>query len=318
MTPGRYSFWFHQDRGHARVGEIVSYTATSVTRELLAVDFGHLDSAQHGRFSGWFYLSPAELGFPFDDVEVETDLGPAPGWLIPAAAKSTRWVIQVHGRAVRRPEGLRAVPVFREAGYNSLLISYRNDGDAPESADNRYALGDTEWNDVAAAIRFAHARGAEHVVLMGWSMGGATVLQLLVRSPLSALVRGVVLESPAVDWVSVLHFQGASRRMPKFLRLVMLAMVTGRWAGFITGQAQPIDLARLDIVGRAKELSTPILLLHSSEDGSIPVTASRALAAARPDLVTYEEFGTARHTKLWNYDSARWNASIARWLKRLN
>ncbi|TAL41489.1 MAG: alpha/beta hydrolase, partial [Salinibacterium sp.] len=161
MTPGRYSFWFHQTDGHARIGEIVSYTATSVTRELLAVDFGDLDSAKHGRFSGWFYLSPAELGFPFEDVEIATDLGPAPAWLIPAAQKGTRWVIQVHGRAVRRPEGLRAVPVFREAGYNSLLISYRNDGDAPESADNRYALGDTEWNDVAAAIRFAHARGAE-------------------------------------------------------------------------------------------------------------------------------------------------------------
>jgi alpha-beta hydrolase superfamily lysophospholipase len=317
MTPGKYSLWFHQDGGHARVGEIISYTETQVIRELLAVDFGDLDTVRHGRFSGWFYLSPLELGFPSEDVEIETELGPAPAWLIPAAQETTRWVIQVHGRAVRRPEGLRAVPVFREAGYTSLLISYRNDGDAPKSADNRYALGDTEWNDVSAAMQFAIDRGATEFVLMGWSMGGATVLQSLIRSPLSPLVRGVVLESPAIDWVSVLHFQGAARRLPKFLRLAMLGLLTRRWAGFITGQRQPIDLTRLDIVGRANELDTPILLLHSTEDGSIPVGASRALAAARPDLVTFEEFGTARHTKLWNYDSARWNAAISRWLARL-
>ena len=68
---------------------------------------------------------------------------------------------------------------------------------------------------------------------------------------------------------------------------------------------------------RAGELNVPILLLHSDDDGYIPATASSALARARPDIVTYEEFEVARHTQLWNYDPQRWTGAIADWLKAL-
>jgi len=317
LTPGRYSFWFRRDTGHARVGEILSYTPTTVVRELISVDRGSLDGAVRGRFSGWFYLSPADLNVDFEDAEVETNLGQAPAWLIRAPQPSTRWMIGVHGRAVRREETLRAVPVFRAAGYNCLLISYRNDGDAPGSLDNRYALGDTEWHDVDAAMRHARARGATEIVLMGWSMGGATVLQAVTRSPLEYLVRGVVLDSPVVDWVTALNFQGKINRLPSPLRRGALRLLSTGWMKRITGQAEPIDLKRLDFVTRASELVAPVLVLHSVDDGYIPATASESLARARPDIVTYEEFTTARHTKLWNYDSERWNAAIASWLGRL-
>lgn len=317
MTPGRYSLWFSRDAGHARVGEILAYTSESVTRQLLGVDFGDLDSAARGRLSGWFYLSPADLDLSYEDVAVETEFGPAPAWLVPAAVDSGRWMIGVHGRAVRRQETLRALPVFREAGYTSLLISYRNDGDAPRSPDHRYALGDTEWRDVEAAMQFALDRGATSIVLMGWSMGGATVLQALTRSPLSVHVAGVVLESPVVDWVTALAFQGIANRLPEVLQWGVLRLLSRRWAGLLTGQAAPIDLARLDLVARAQELAVPILLLHSDDDGFVPATASRALAVARPDIVTFEAFDTARHTKLWNYDAERWNSAIARWLTNL-
>jgi pimeloyl-ACP methyl ester carboxylesterase len=70
-------------------------------------------------------------------------------------------------------------------------------------------------------------------------------------------------------------------------------------------------------VARAAELDVPILVLHSADDGFVPPTASRALATARPDIVSYEEFTVARHTKLWNYDPDRWNNAIAGWLKAL-
>lgn len=315
LTPGRYSLWFGQDSGHARVGEILSYTSHTVTRELIGVDFGDLAHATRGRFSGWFYLSPEDLGVDHDDVVVETELGPAPAWFIPAGKKTDRWVIGVHGRAVRRQEALRAVPVFRSAGFASLLISYRNDGDAPRSTDYRYALGDTEWRDVEAAIRYAVDHGARHIVLMGWSMGGATVLQTVTRSSLASLVEGIVLESPVVDWKTALQFQGVENRLPRVVRGGVLKLLASRWARFVTGQQAAIDLARLDLVARASELDLPVLLLHSDDDGYVPVTASRELAVARPDIVTFEEFQTARHTKLWNYDSERWNAAIAKWLR---
>jgi alpha-beta hydrolase superfamily lysophospholipase len=316
--PGEYSFWFDGDHGHARVGRILEIDGDRVTRELLQVDFGDLGGARRGRFSGWFWLSPRDLEVRFENVLVETPLGPAPAWRIDPEQPTDRWAILVHGRAVRRSETLRAVAPFRDSGYTSLLISYRNDGDAPRSADFRYALGDREWLDVEAAMRFARDHGATEVVLMGWSMGGATVLQALTRSSLSSMVTGVVLESPVIDWVTTLDFQAKLRRVPPIVRAGVLTLLKSPWAGFFTGLAEPLDLDRLDFVRRATELDRPILLLHSEDDGFVPATASRALAAARPDLVTFVDFEEARHTKLWNYDRTRWEDAIRNWLASLS
>jgi uncharacterized protein len=317
LTPGLYSLWFAQDRGHARVGEIVGQTDDTVTRQLIAVDFGDLASATRARLSGWFYLSPVELGYPFSEVTIDTPLGAAPAWLIPAETGSRQWVIQVHGRAVRRQETLRAVPVFREAGYTSLLVSYRNDGDAPRTDDNRYALGDSEWHDVEAAIEFAIDHGATDIVLMGWSMGGATVLQAATRTAHAGYIRGVVLDSPVVDWVGVLEFQGTAMRIPRVIRMFALELLSRTWGRPFTGQAESIDLKRLDWVNRARDLHVPVLLMHSVDDGYVPSDGSRLLGEARPDIVTYDEFTTARHTKLWNYDEKRWTAAIESWLNAL-
>jgi alpha-beta hydrolase superfamily lysophospholipase len=316
--PGDYSFWFSRDSGHARLGEIIAQDERTVRRRVLGVDFGDLAAARRGRLSGWFVLSPRDLPFPYRDVSVRTPLGPAPAWLVPAeGGASKRWVINVHGRAVRRSETLRAIAPFRASGYTSLIVSYRNDGDAPRSDDYRYALGDREWQDIEAAMQYALDNGAEELVLMGWSMGGATVLQALTRSPLGAKVRGVVLESPVVDWIATLDFQVALRRLPAVVRWGVLQLFRHRWGGLLTGLAEPLDLDRLDFVRRARELGVPILILHSDDDGFVPSTASRALAVARPDIVTYEAFDVARHTKLWNYDRDKWEGAILRWLDAL-
>lgn len=315
--PGVYGLWFDRGQGHARLGRVVASTRKTVTRELLGLDSGRLAVGSRARIGGWFYLNPAGLGLPFEDVAIATPLGNAPAWLVPADKPSTTWMIGVHGRGVRRAETLRAVPIFRRNGYTSLLVSYRNDGDAPSSDDGLYALGDTEWEDVDAAMGFALAHGATDIVLMGWSMGGATVLQAATRSPHAHAVRGIMLESPVVDWVTALHHQGRALGPANPFRRGALSVLSRPWGGRMTGQLRPIDLTRLDFVGRSAELEVPILLLHSAGDTFIPATASRALAKKRPDIVTYEEFTVAGHTKLWNFDAARWEAAIDRWLRAL-
>lgn len=322
VTDGRLSFWFHAAQGHAQIGRIVSETSDTVTRELLRVNFGDIDAARRGRFNGWFYLYPSDLGVDYEDVVVETELGPAPAWLVDPdpknpRAKEHRWVIQVHGRAVMRAEAIRAIPVFRDAGYTSLLISYRNDFEAPSSEDGRYSLGDTEWRDVEAALEFAKERGATSVVLMGWSMGGATVLQAVTRSPLACMVDGVVLDSPVIDWVDTLDFQARTRGIFRPVPDITYAMMESELGRPFTGLQRPIDLGRLDFVSRAPELVVPLLIMHSDDDLYVPSASSHALAEARPDIVTLEVFHTARHTKLWNFNPERWNRAISDWLADL-
>jgi alpha-beta hydrolase superfamily lysophospholipase len=318
VLPGDYSFWFSADSGHARVGAIERRTEKTVTRRILNVDFGDLRSVRSGRLGGYSFLGPWDLGLDFDNVTVSTDRGEAPAWVIPAAEPTGRWVIQVHGRGVRRHETLRAVPVFHAAGYTSLLISYRNDGEAPASADGRFGLGDTEWQDVEAAIEYALRHGATAIVLMGWSMGGAISLQAATRAAHDGRLLGVVLDSPVIDWADVVAYQAQTLRLPSPVVRGALVVMGRPWGRIVTGLHVPIDFPRLDFVSRAEDLSLPMLILHSDDDGYVPSAPSRRLAERRPDLVTLVPFAVARHTKLWNYDPARWNAAILAWLTGLD
>ena len=320
LLVGSAGLWFSGDTGHARLGRILSRDDQTVTRVVDAVDFGDLARARTARWSGWVYLGPWVLDVPYENVVIATEAGPAPAWLIPAAGETAGedWVIQVHGRGVRRQETLRAVVVFRQCGYTSLLVSYRNDGDAPASADRKYGLGDTEWKDIEAALEFARDHGARRVVLMGWSMGGAIVLQTVLRARHRQLVAGIVLDSPAIDWSDVVAFQGRLLRLPAVVAQGAMRVMGHRWGRAVTGQATPISFERLDVVARSADLDLPILLMHSDDDGYVPATGSRALAAARPDIVTFVPFVDARHTKLWNHDPKQWNAAITSWLKRLD
>lgn len=316
-VPGRYGLWFAEDTGYAKIGGVISREDGSVTRTLETVAFGDLRPGR-GRISGYYYLEPSELDLPVESVAIETELGEAPAWLFPpedgVGVDAGRWVIQVHGWGATRQEGLRGVRTFHEQGYTCLLASYRNDGDAPNSADRRYGLGGTEWHDIDAAIRYAARNGATAIVLMGWSMGGAVVLQTITRSSSLDLLRGIILESPVIDWIDTLEFQARMLRLPDPITQGALRLIESTWGGPLTGQAAPIDLPSMNFVARAADLSLPTLILHSDDDGFVPSTASRALAEARSDIVTLVPFATALHTKLWNYDEERWKTSIAGWL----
>lgn len=314
---GRYGLWFDRDAGHARLGDVIDDGEREVRRSIESVDFGRLDRATRGRMNGWYHLGPWELELPYENVVVETGLGPAPAWVVMAADDSARWVIQVHGRGAKRPEALRAVPPAHEAGWNSLLISYRNDGEAPESDDRKYGLGGTEWADVVAATRFAVEHGAEEIVLMGWSMGGAISLQAVLRS---AEVRerlvGVMLDSPAIDWADILRFQGQLNNLPPEFGDLVVRVLGGPFGSGLTGIGAPIDVEELDPVVRADEFDVPMLLMHSVDDGFVPIDGSRRFAAARPDLIEFEVFEGARHTKLWNAEPERWTGLVRSWLER--
>lgn len=310
--PGRYGLFTTGTYGYVKLGAVLTADAHTVQRKLLTqIEPGaRVDRA--ASFSGYYYSSPSELHLRWESVLIGSPAGPCPAWYFPAS--STTWVIQVHGRGATRAECLRAVPVLHAAGLPNLVVSYRNDGEAPRTRAGAYALGASEWRDVDAAIAYALRHGAERVLLMGWSMGGAISLQAAVNSGLRDRIAGIILESPVVDWRTVLRFQarmvGVRAPLPELAMGALQRPLTAR----LSGADEPIAFDRLDMVARADELVAPILILHSDDDGFVPADSSHALQEARPDLVTMPRFTVARHTKLWNYDQTGWTSAITDWL----
>ena len=307
--PGVYALWVGEQL--AVLGGIVAQDAHSVTRAVDGRSRAILEGIASARWSGYALYRPEQVADRVERIDVPIEVGPAPAWIM-GDQEATTWCVQVHGRGVTRRETIRAAPVFLERGIPVMAVSYRHDTEAPPSTHGKYRLGLDEWRDVEDAIDVAVARGAQRIVLMGWSMGGQIALQVARRSRHRRRITGVVLDSPVVGWRPTLQLQVALVRMPAWLVDTAVRLLESP-AAVLSG-SRSLDFDELDNVLHADALSQPILLLHSADDGYVPADASRALAAARPDLVEYHEWRTARHTKLWNLDRARYEREIRAWL----
>jgi uncharacterized protein len=279
--------------GLAVIGPVLAHRSGTVVRSLLAGPMPRAGTAAVID-TGPFDPDPAARGLAFSTVDIATPLGPSPAWLVPAAGDT--WVVMVHGRGGSRREALRVLPALHERGFPVLVPSYRNDEEAPASPDGHYHLGDTEWRDIEAAVRFALDGGARHVVLFGWSMGGAITAAFLDRSSDASSVAAVVWDSPLVDWRATLRQQARNRRLPPGLT---------PFATSITSRRIGIDFDRFDLRRRPPAVRPPTLIVHSTEDTAVPVGPSRALAAAAPALdwpMEYVEVPDVEHTGSWNAD----------------
>ena len=312
--PGRYGLWLGGGEGHARLGAVleVDEVAGRVRRVLEGVDAGELDVGPARWNQYYFAGDPQEaLGLPFRDVEIAAEIGMLAAWQVPAShGAAGRWAILVHGRGAQREECLRAVPVLHDLGFTTLIPSYRNDVGAPASSDGRYSLGLSEWRDLEAALLYAVEGGARDVVLLGYSMGAAIILQTLDRSWLSDRVSAVVLDAPVIDWSDVLRHHGSLNRIPGPIGRLSRSLIGRRWARRLVGVHEPLDVALTNWEHRAGELTHRTLLIHSLDDEFVPSGPSVSLAAKRPDLVRFESWREARHTQEWNVDPKRWDAVV--------
>lgn len=310
---GRYGLFHSNDHGYLKIGKILERKDGAVTRELIRSYGAVVNHGTKISNTGYYYQNPAELDLSYEQIEIDGELGTYPAWAFTGNSSPT-WIIQVHGRGASKAEGLRMVPLVEKLGYNSLLISYRNDPEAPRSDDGKYSLGDTEWQDVHAAMEWAVSRGAKNIYLAGWSMGGSIAIQTLLRSELSKYVKGIILESAVGSWKTLCQEMLVERGLPPILCTGASTLLNSPLHGLL-GKSAPLDFRRVDIVRNADKINVPILALHSIDDKYVPSTAIEQLAAKRSDIVTLKLWREAGHTRLWNYDSALWESQITEWLE---
>jgi uncharacterized protein len=324
--------------GHAVIGAILTSNADTVTRRLSAVR-GRLTPGTKVALDDVYIGDPAQaLGLVFANVRIPDELGPMPAWLIPAdtttrttspsttfpslstfpspstsvpstsVTRARTWAIVVHGINGNREDDLYIAPTLHQAGLTSLLITYREDVGAPASPDGLLHMGFTEWRDLQAAAAYALAHGAQHLVLIGISMGGAIVAQFMERSPLARHVSGLILDSPALDWKSILSFNASEMGLPSF------AAIPVEWA--IDLRIDP-DWDSLDALDHPDSFHLPILLFHGTDDRIVPISTSDAFARELPGWVTYYRVPYAGHFESWNVDPQLYDQRVAAFLSRI-
>jgi pimeloyl-ACP methyl ester carboxylesterase len=292
--------------GYAQVGPLAELGSSQVVRELRPLSRPP-EPGQMVRLDGYAFPQDPEtaFGLAYREVAVVSDQGRFPAWQVEGT--SDIWAIFVHGKGGERREALRLIPTVAQLGLPSLVISYRNDPDAPPSGDGLHRFGATEWMDVEAAVEYARAEGARGVVLIGYSMGGSVVMSYLYRSPMAALARAAVLDAPVLDFGATVDEEAERRGIPPLLTNLAKAISSARFG---------VSWSALDLVGPAEELQVPILLFHGTEDRTVFMETSEALADARPDLVSYVPVVGAGHVESWNVDPLAYESAVRDFLKR--
>jgi len=159
--------------------------------------------------TAWF----SELNEPVArDITITTPAGRCPTWRIDGDPST--WAIHIHGSGSTRAGPLRGVRTATGLGYISLVVSYRNTAEGPTVGTGRTTLGHTEAADVDEALGYAVRRGAQQIVLFGWSMGAAIALQLANRPRHEGLIAALVLDSPALNWTEIIKANCARSGQP--------------------------------------------------------------------------------------------------------
>jgi hypothetical protein len=176
------------------------------------------------------------------------------GWFLPAPSRraAPHTLLFLHGNAGNVSHRSASVAIFRELGLDQLIIDYRGYGQS-EGRPSETGL----YRDASAAWRWlTGSRGIApaDVVVFGRSLGGAVATELAARVRPGALI----VESSFTDVPSMarLHHPLLARFVPLRYRFPSAA-----------------NLARVQ---------SPVLVLHSPDDGIVPFAHGRALHAAAP------------------------------------
>jgi pimeloyl-ACP methyl ester carboxylesterase len=232
------------------------------------------------------------------------------GARLPAVADAPRRlpVFYVHGYLETKEVHLREMTRLSEAGHDVYVYDQRAHG---RSEGTGMTFGVCERRDLRAVIDLAQAEGwvGERVITMGFSLGGAVVLQ---HAPDDPRVAGVVSKAPFATAVESVHS----------FRRIFAPFFDREWvergfsqaaseAGFVIEEASTLEAIR--------RIEVPVLLIVGERDKALPAHRhTHVLAAAKQrGTVKLIEVPRATHIDLCILDRPDVDAAVAAFCQAL-
>ena len=159
-------------------------------------------------------------------------------------------LILFHGNAGNRANRLEWLEPFHALGWGLLFVDYRGYGGS-SGAPSEEGL----YLDAEAAVDYLRGRGVEHLVYIGESLGVGVAVEAAVRRP----PRAIILQAGAASLVPI------GRRLYPWLPIESLMK------------------DRYEAAKRIPDVQCPVLCIHGTDDGHIPLALGRELFDAAPE-----------------------------------
>lgn len=202
-------------------------------------------------------VTPSSLGLRHEELTLETvDGQKLHAWFLPSPVEvaTERYTVLIcHGNAGNISHRLdRTLLMHAKLGTDVLLFDYRGFGNSSGHPDERGT-----YEDARTAYRYlVDERGvdARHLVLFGESLGAAVALQLATE----VAAAGLVLEAPFTS------IRDMAREVYPFLP-----------SGWVKTRYENIE--------KIPGLKTPLLVIHGSDDRTVPFAQGKAIFDAAPE-----------------------------------
>ena len=240
--------------------------------------------------------TPADVGLDYREVVLQSSDGLSlHAWWV-GGDGSSRAAVLVHGWGGDRSDlhVIRTALVYHRAGFNVLMLDLRAHG---ESEGDRITVGYREARDVRGALSWLGSRGfdPQDVVLHGWSLGGAAVVQAAPSTGVGAVVE----EAAYADLVPLLRERLPEvGGLPAFFNPGILLM--GRlFLGIDPWAVRPVEEA-----APLYREGVPFMIIHSRDDEMIPFEHAELLAAAHPGA-TFWKLNGYEHVAAYEHPEYR-------------
>lgn len=192
-----------------------------------------------------------------------------------AGAPSRDWLVYAPGLGGTWKSGLCFARRFAQRGFNVLLVDMRSQG---ESGGTSVGYGHVERRDLVEWCEWVVSQDADaRIVLAGFSMGAAAVIEASGEPDLPVQVKAILSDSAYADlWNEAIYLlsrggDGASFLLRPTLDLARLALRVG---------GQGFDLAGASAEEAFGRSSTPTFIVHGEADSAVPLCNAKRLAAA--------------------------------------
>ncbi len=213
-------------------------------------------------------------------------------WWLPQPDANAPTLLYLHGTFRNLYENLPKIQALRQAGFAILAVDYRGWGDssfvvpseASISADARVAWAELVKRQITPGRR----------VIYGHSMGTATAVSLAATMHGGIDYGALVLESA-------------------FTRLPDVAESAGFW-GRVGAAVTTLEFDSLSRIGR---IDAPILMLHGTNDKTVPIDLGQRLREAAPRGVRWVPFVGGSHSDLQKDDPELYQSTFKALIARL-
>ena len=213
--------------------------------------------------------TPDDLGMPFEEVYfAAADGTQLHGWFVPGRGDDT--IVWFHGNAGNISNRVYNIMLMNQrVGANLFIFDYRGYG-LSEGKPSEKGL----YSDGEGALEYLRSRDdidADRLVLFGRSLGGCVVAELAMRHRTKAMI--IESSFTSVD------------AMSRYKRPVFAFFLPSRL----------LVWSRFDSLSKMPRIHSPVMIVHGSEDVTVPIHMGRELFDAANEPKRFYEIKGATH-----------------------